>query len=134
MKLSRRITSFLLSVTMLSSLIGIPASLNADTDTEKAIINENLLPEVLDYDIAIAKEYTDRLYDEEPDLNTAAFINRNNIRTLCIFGQDIKYIDGNGNVRDKSNRLARVTNGYTNPKNNISVFYPDNIANGISVS
>lgn len=134
MKLSRGITSFLLSVTMLSSLIGTPASLNADTDPEKAIINESLLPEVLDYDIAIAKEYTDRLYDEEPDLNTAAFINRNNIRTLCIFGRDIKYIDDSGIVRDKSNRLARVANGYTNPKNNISVFYPDNIANGISVS
>ncbi|MBR5278711.1 MAG: M23 family metallopeptidase [Clostridia bacterium] len=139
-KLSKyKIVSIILTIAVCLSLV--PLSVFAvnpqATLPETPEISAELLaslPETLDADAIAGKGHISRLYAEETDLNSVVFDNGNGAQSVYIFGEDIKYIDKDGKTRDKSNKLQSVIGGYTNPYNDIQVFYPTEISSGITVN
>ncbi len=74
------------------------------------------------------------MYSEETDMKTVKFKNSDGTKTVYMYGEDIKYVDEFGEIKDKSNKLTKVNGGYTNEKNNISTLYPDVLSKGITTT
>lgn len=90
------------------------------------------IPEmVTDAQIA-EKEHVNRLWEQEEDLNTVIFQNRDGSKTLYYFDYAVKYVDENGVVRDKKNLLSGdiaepslvEDYGYVNADNDIQTYFP----------
>ncbi len=135
--LKQKFVSLLLTLAVCLSLVPLSVFAASETtaETTPEISAELLasLPETLDAMAIADMGHLSRLYNEETEMNTVVFDNGNGSRSAYIFDEDIKYIDSDGNTVDKSNKLEAVIGGYTNPKNDINVFYPMNIFDGITV-
>ncbi len=102
---------------------------------DKPLEPEYALPEP-EYPEIIADKAADhaaRLPFKE-EMNTLVYINDDGTETLYMFGMDVKYTDENGEIKDKSTKLALSEEGYYNPDNDIRVNFAKDLENGVSVT
>lgn len=111
------ITTILIIFSCISNILYIPTYAIAEEKDNNIIqLNEDILPECISYETAMEAGHIERIYEDESELYTAAFLNSDGTSTLYVFPENIKYIDSMGNTIDKSNKLAILDNGsYTNP-------------------
>ena len=88
-----------------------------------------------------AKDHVLRLREQEADLNTVIFQNRDGGKTVYLFGSPVKYVDANGNIRDKSTTLVSenvTVNGKTYAHsatdNFFGQYYPTMPQNGVMLA
>ena len=62
--------------------------------------------EVISDDLIAERDHVNRLWKQEEDLNTIIFQNRDGTKTMYWFDQPVKYVDENGEVKDKKNELT----------------------------
>ena len=98
---------------------------------DKTLVDETDLPELLSLEQAREAGHIERLYCDEHDLNTAIFRNNDGTSTAYIFSEDIKYVDKDGKIKDKSNRLYAEGEYVVNRDNDISLLLPLDIKEGI---
>jgi len=83
------------------------------------------------------KENTDvlsRIDTDEDDLSIIKYyIGRDECKMIA-FPYNVKYVDVNGITKDKSNKLVSTGEGYVNPDNDISSFFPSSAYNGVTVT
>ena len=101
---------------------------------EKLVLSEDDVPEVISFQSAQEKGHILRLRDKEADDYTVVFLNDDNTETMYLFAEPVKYTDEYGNKKDKSTALTLKNNAYTMAENDISVSFPREVANGISIS
>lgn len=70
---------------------------------------------------------------KEADDYTVVFLNDDNTETMYLFAEPVKYTDEYGNKKDKSTALTLKNNDYTMAENDISVSFPREVTNGISI-
>ncbi len=66
-------------------------------------------------------------------LNTYVFDNEDGTRTIYMMKENVKYMDGNGDVREKDITLKRKDKGYTLSESDVELSLPDSPADGIDV-
>ena len=82
-------------------------------------------PEIVSSENIQAKGHVNRLWEQENDLNTIVFQNRDGTKTAYHYSDPVKYTDKNGKVKDKKNKLSETANGeYTNAENDINTYFP----------
>ena len=152
MKRSTKITvSFLLAVCMLASFLPAaaaeeaPLAMVSESATEASAVE--LLPEKevfrldaecqilrhVDQDVLEAGKHVARLTAEE-DLSSYVFLNRDGSRTVYYMDEPVKFMDGDGIVREKNIDLTATTGGYTTTQNDVQLTIPDDPASGIRLS
>ncbi len=110
-------------------------SINDTTITFTDTLDINTVPEVIPYDVARASGHILRDYSQEDLLNSVVFKNADDTNTMYLFDEDVKYIDDDGSIKDKSNTLIRNVDGsYRNVHNDIKISYPAKISEGITLS
>jgi len=135
----KRLGSAMIAVCMTAMLfpysaIALGSQPNAADTPGVSILKESDLPENLDLQTVLERNHVERLYGEETELNSVTFKNADGTATVYLFDEAIKYVDVDGSVKDKSNKLTKVDGGYTNLKNDVNVLYPDNITNGVTMN
>lgn len=125
---TKRLLSLLLAVVTLFSMAIIPVS--AEDEIQ---YTESDLHEMTAYADAVAAGHVNRLTAEEAP-NTLVFANADNTKTMYYYGEDIKYTDENGNVRDKTNELTYSNGAYVNEDNDINVALPVSLADGVTLT
>lgn len=83
--------------------------------------------EVISDELIAERDHVNRLWEQEEDLNTIIFQNRDGTKTMYWFDQPVKYVDENGEVKDKKNELTEQGNDYTNAENDINSYFPKKI-------
>lgn len=94
------------------------------------------LHEIISYETALTKGHVHRLKEQETDLNTVIYQNQDGTTTKYIFTKPIKYIDKDGQIRDKSKKISSyMENGYTYAMtdNSTKVYFPEFAENGIGI-
>lgn len=136
-----RIISLIISVTLIFCIVPVNA-FSAETSVSTnvsssltAALDKNSVPEMIPYEVALASGHVSREYAQEDALNSVVFKNSDETNTMYLFDEDVKYIDSDGVVKDKSNVLYRNFDGsYENVNNDIRVNYPANISSGVVLS
>lgn len=89
------------------------------------------VPEMVDLAAIAENGHVNRLYQQEEDLNTVIFQNRDGTKTMYYFPSPVKYRDENGLVQDKKNVLHAVEDAafaadyqYVNSENDITTYFP----------
>lgn len=89
------------------------------------------VPEMVDLAAIAENGHVNRLYQQEEDLNTVIFQNRDGTKTMYYFASPVKYVDENGLVQDKKNVLHTVEDAnfaanyqYVNSENDITTYFP----------
>ena len=113
---------------------GVVGATDSVLKAEKLVLNEDDVPEVISFQSAQEKGHILRLRDKEADEYTVVFLNDDNTETMYLFAEPVKYTDEYGNKKDKSTALTLKNNAYTMAENDISVSFPREVANGISIS
>ena len=125
-----------LCITILLSVI-IPATTSAHVEELPAKATQLFpvdIPAPL-HDVLISeRNHISRIRDEETELNSAIFENKDGSRTLYIFGEKIKYIAMDGKIKDKSNRLAEFDSGYQTLNNDIHTVFPLRLHDGVTLT
>lgn len=133
----KRILSMLISVIIVLntlSLFAFATSISNEESNVSPVPVESNVPETIEATKISELGHIQRLTSEERELNTVTYLNSDGSCTAYIYHDNVKYVDSKGNVVDKSNKLSRVTSGYTNPHNDINVFYPDDFSMGITIT
>ena len=85
-------------------------------------------PEIVSSENIQDKGHVNRLWEQENDLNTIVFQNRDGTKTAYHYSDPVKYTDKSGKVKDKKNKLSETANGeYTNAENDINAYFPKKI-------
>ena len=99
------------------------------------------IPASITHETVEAKDHVLRLREQEADLNTVIFQNRDGGKTVYLFGSPVKYVDANGNIRDKSTTLVSenvTVNGKTYAHsatdNFFGQYYPTMPQNGVMLA
>ena len=100
----------------------------------KAELTEQDLPDVIDTEAAIADGYVARLNSEEQSLSEIVLEKDDGTRALYLFSENVKYIDENGEVADKSNSAVRKGRAFVSEGNDVEVILPATLTAGIAVS
>lgn len=100
----------------------------------KTAVSEENLPDSLDAETIIADGYVARLNSEEQSLSEIVLEKEDGTRSLYLFGENVKYIDENGEVADKSNNAVRRGRAYVNEGNDVEVILPATLTTGIAVT
>ncbi len=81
------------------------------------------------------KGYCERLYDEEPNLNTIVFKNVYNSNSFYYFNYPVKYYDDNGVVHDKTSLLVddESSESFVSSSSDIKTSFSKNLEDGISL-
>ncbi len=145
-KLSRRILSIALLIALLATSYPVATAVEdaapfedaiADILTEGDLPLEKLadkelpdeeLPEIIDPETARENKNVHRLYKQETDFNSVLFQNSDGSKTMYYFEDAVKYIDYDGNIKDKSNKLYRDKYGLSNADNDIRTYFPDELS------
>lgn len=101
-----------------------------DASTDE--VNEFPLPSFIDEDSDQAQKHLFRLEDLE-EANTYVFQNNDGTRTVYVMDENVKYVDVDGNVREKDLSLIDVIGGYKTAANDIGAFMPDLPTSGIEL-
>ncbi|MBE6627543.1 MAG: hypothetical protein E7629_01315 [Ruminococcaceae bacterium] len=100
-------------------------------------VNAEDIPEVIPMARAQEKGLVNRLYAQEESLSTVLFQTKSGSKTAYVFDKPVKYVDANGAVRDKSTAITGILNttyAYGMLDNNVKVYFPRNITNGVLLS
>jgi hypothetical protein len=82
-------------------------------------------PEIVSKESITEKKHVNRLWEQEEDLNTIVFQNKDGTKTAYKFNEPVKYKDSNGKIKDKSNKISKTSDGdYTNAENDINTYFP----------
>lgn len=106
----------------------------AEEQIVRTAVSEENLPDSLDAETIIADGYVARLNSEEQSLSEIVLEKEDGTRSLYLFGENVKYIDGNGEVADKSNDAVRRGNAYVNEENDVEVVLPATLTTGIAIT
>ena len=80
-----------------------------------------------------------RLREQETDLSTICFQNRDGTKSVYFYGDPVKYIDSRGNIRDKSNVIHEITGeatqkyAYVSDENDINTYFPKELSKDTSI-
>lgn len=96
-------------------------------------LTEQNLPDVIDAETAIADGYVARLNSEEQSLSEVVLEKDDGTRALYLFRENVKYIDENGDVADKSNNAVRKGRAFVNEGNDVEIILPATLTAGIAV-
>lgn len=133
----KRFIIFTLCITFILSTFSFQASMlqsskiSMDTPIETEIIE---IPDIIEPSIAKEKGHIKRIKEEEDDLKTLKFLNQNGTISVYKFCEDVKYIDNNGTVQDKTNKLSQKNNYYVNESNDINCYFPCDLNDSIKIS
>ncbi len=130
--MKRRILSVVICLILIFSVVvpinSIGTDLKNETSENKITPYTEALPEFVTREMLKLNNGVTRLKDEEPDLNSVIYRNLDGSKTLYMFSENVKYIDENGVVKDKSNKVTAVKDiqgySYSNVHNDISVLFP----------
>jgi hypothetical protein len=104
---------------------------NFELETEVSVLSAEDIPEFISDDLIADSDYVARLYEKE-DFDTVIFENEDGSETAHIFNEVVKYVNENGEIADKSNRLFSVPKAdynskkyaYVNLENDILTYFP----------
>lgn len=96
-------------------------------------LTEQNLPDVIDSETAIKDGYVARLNSEEQSLSEVVLEKDDGTRALYLFSENVKYIDENGDVADKSNNAVRKVRAFVNEGNDVEIILPATLTAGIAV-
>ena len=110
-------------------------------ELQTAELAEEEIPEVMNTTETRRKGHVHRLRDEESDLDSAVFQNRDGTKSMYLFSQSIKFMDDNGEVQDKSNKLSEDINdprfaedyAYVNNENDVNTYFPEKLVEDTGV-
>ena len=138
--INKRILSTLLALAILLSCVGwTPVQAQGTAPEEETIDNVTQImdnedsPEYVDAEQFEESGHVQRLHEEE-ELDTYVYLNEDGSKSVYYMDQDVKFIDEQGNVRDKDTALVRKERGYGMRSNDVGLHIPDNAADGIAVS
>ncbi len=139
--IAKKIIASIVVISLIFSMQGIAMSyLGTDNACEKKLtsteypdssLSEEEVPEILDIASVKANGSVRRLYVLEDDVYSAVFENEDGSKTLYSFSYPIKYVDGNGNMKDKSNEIIPFEGNsysYYTPYNDIQTFFPEKLS------
>ena len=107
-----------------------PNELNFEGDLsieelQNAKLDKQDTPEIVGQENIEEKGHVNRLWEQEEDLNSIVFQNRDGTKTMYYYNYPVKYKDVNGKIRDKSNKISQTSGGdYTNAENDINTYFP----------
>ena len=97
-------------------------------ELQSAKLNDEDTPEIVGQDNIEEKGHVNRLWEQEEDLNSIVFQNRDGTKTMYYYNYPVKYKDANGKIKDKSNKISQTSSGdYTNAENDINTYFPKKI-------
>ena len=135
-KTLKRFTAIALS--LICIVLSLPLYTSAaDGDTAgsaAAALSAADVPALLDLAEAAANGHIRRLYEEETDLYTAVFENADGSKTVYTFGEPIKYVAQNGEIRDKKTALTSSENGFTAADNDVVVSVPGSVSGTAAIT
>ena len=105
-------------------------------ELQSAKLDDEDTPEIVGQDNIEEKGHVNRLWEQEEDLNSIVFQNRDGTKTMYYYNYPVKYKDANGKIKDKSNKISQTSSGdYTNAENDINTYFPKklNRNNGIEL-
>ena len=71
--------------------------------------------------------------NEEEELNTYVFLNRDGTKSVYYMDDNVRYVDENGETVEKDLTIIRKNKGYTLKANDVKLWFPDVLSDGISV-
>lgn len=98
-----------------------------DVQLQEAALADEDRPEAVAPELVEEKKHIARLYDKETELDTVVFANKDGTETAYIFDEAVKYLNSEGIITDKSNKLysTRETDcAYINCDNDIQTSFP----------
>lgn len=105
----------------------------SESEIVRTELTEQNLPDVIDSETAIADGYVARLNSEEQSLSEVVLEKDDGMRALYLFSDNVKYIDENGDVADKSNNAVRKGRAFVNEGNDVEIILPATLTAGIAV-
>ena len=106
------------------------------TELKQMTVDVDSLPVFINSNTAVQKGHVNRLDEQENDLNTVIFQNKDGSKTTYIFKNPVKYIDDNGDIRDKNTNIS-VFNGrdykYAATDNIIKTYFPNQSNDGVKI-
>ena len=88
-----------------------------ESEIVRTELTEQNLPDVIDAEKAVEDGYVARLNSEEQSLSEVVLEKDDGTRALYLFSENVKYIDENGDVADKSNNAVRKGRAFVNEGN-----------------
>ena len=99
-------------------------------------ISNAALPEMIPYEDAVSKGHVNRLDEQENDLYTIIYQNKDGSKTSYKFANPVKYIDADGKIKDKSTKLSVSSDSkyaYAMEDNSLKAYFPGHSNTGISL-
>ena len=102
------------------------------TELGKKILLDIDQPEAVPTKTILSKEHVNRVREQEEDMYSIVFQNRNGTKTMYSFTEPIKYIDKTGKIKDKSTKITDVISeleyldeySHVNADNDIHIYFP----------
>ncbi|MFA7206098.1 MAG: hypothetical protein WC102_07165 [Saccharofermentanales bacterium] len=95
------------------------------------VLSKADIPEVIDTGLIAEKQHVNRLRAQETDMNTIIFQNTDGTKSMYYYGVPVKYMDPDGVIRDKSNKVIENQDkaafpeyAYQNKANDIGTLFP----------
>jgi len=108
---------------------------------ESMTLNAADVPEVISAQAIAEKDHVLRLREQEENLNTVVFQNRDGGKTVYLYANPVKYVDANRNVKDKSTALKAEnitlngkTYSHSATENVFGQYYPTMPQNGVLIT
>ena len=104
-------------------------------ELKTAKLDESDIPEVVSDESVKNNKHVNRLYEQEEDLYTVLFQNEDGTKTMYNYANPVKYVDKDGKVKDKSNKLTEKIKknkytkdyAYVNEENDVNTYFPKEI-------
>ena len=98
-----------------------------------SIAKESMISKYVNAEAFNKASHVERLHSEE-DLNTYVFLNANGTKSIYYMYENVKYVDKNGDVKEKDISLVSKSDGYGIARNEFDLHIPISATSGISVS
>jgi hypothetical protein len=98
-----------------------------------SIAKESMISKYVNAEAFNKASHIERLHSEE-DLNTYVFLNANGTKSIYYMDENVKYVDKNGDVKEKDISLVSKSDGYGIARNEFDLHIPISATSGISMS
>ncbi len=98
-----------------------------------SIAKESMISKYVNAEAFNKASHIERLHSEE-DLNTYVFLNANGTKSIYYMDENVKYVDKNGDVKEKDISLVSKSDGYGIARNEFDLHIPISATTGISMS
>lgn len=110
-------------------------------ELQTAVLKEDEIPEIIEREQLEQNKSVNRLYEQETDMTSVLYQNRDGSKTLYIFDRPVKYKDTDGKIKDKKNSLSgsikkleyKLDYQYVNQDNDIKTYFPKKLNGNKSV-